>query len=101
MEKIDKKRLRHVSKAAFETFGKHNQMRQLQEECAELIAAINHHFRDRDPNLEETTEEMADVLIVINQLIIGLGIYEQIAHHTNTKLQKLEKKLNDTWQLTK
>lgn len=101
MEEINKNELRHVSKLAFETFGMDNQLRQLQEECAELIVAINHYFRDRDPDLEETTEEIADVLIVINQIIIGIEIQNAIAHQTNTKIQRLEKKLYDIWQPTK
>lgn len=90
-----------LCKKAWETFGKYHQMRQLQEECAELIVAINHHFRDRDKYLEETTEEMADVLIILTQMIWGLDMYEQINQQMNNKLQRLESKLNHIWQPTK
>lgn len=90
-----------LCKKAWETFGKYHQLRQLQEECAELIVAINHHIRDRDKDLEETTEEIADVLIVLAQIIEGLDMYEQLITHIDNKLQKLESKLNDIWQPTK
>lgn len=90
-----------LCKKAWETFGKYHQMRQLQEECAELIVAINHHTRDRDKHLEETTEEIADVLIVLSQIIWGLDMYEQLKKHMDNKLQKLESKLNHIWQHTK
>ena len=69
-------------------------MRQLQEECAELIVAINHHLRGRDPNLEETTEEIADTLIVLNQILVGLDIDDKVDNQINIKLQKLDSKLN-------
>lgn len=90
-----------LCKKAWETFGKYHQMRQLQEECAELIVAINHHLRDRDKDLEETTEEIADVLIVLAQMIGGLDMYEQLKKHMDNKIQKLDSKLNHIWQPTK
>lgn len=101
METYDGEKFTNVCKKAWETFGKYNQMRQLQEECAELIVAINHHFRDRDKYLEETTEEMADVLITLTQIIGGLDMYEQLDQQMDKKLQRLESKLNDIWQPTK
>lgn len=101
METYDEKEITNICKKAWETFGKYHQFRQLQEECAELIVAINHHFRDRDKYLEETTEEMADVLIILTQIIGGLDLYEQVDQQMNKKLQKLELKLNHIWQPTK
>ena len=90
-----------VCKKAWETFGKLSQMRQTQEECAELIVAINHHLRCRDKHLDETSEEMADVLITLLQIMSGLDLFVKVDKQINKKLHKLESKLNDTWPSTK
>lgn len=94
METVDKFQFYYISHLAFEKFGKEKQMRQLQEECAELIAAINHHFRGRDDNLDETIEEMADVSIMLSQIAEELNLQEKLNHLANIKLKKLESKLN-------
>lgn len=101
METVDKLQFYFISHQAFEKYGKEKQMRQLQEECAELIAAINHHFRGRDNNLDETIEEIADVTLMLSQIVEGLNLHEKLNHITNIKLKKIQSKLDDTWQLTK
>lgn len=104
METTTGDQLTSTCKQAWTTFGKEVQMRQLQEECAELIVAINHHLRGRDKYIEKITEEIADLLIVLTQIIGGLDMYEQLDEQMTRKLQKLEIIINqqsNPWQSTK
>lgn len=94
METVDKFQFYLITRQAFEKFGKEKQMRQLQEECAELIAAINHHFRGRDNNLDETIGEIADVTIMLSQIVECLNLHEKVNHMANIKLQKIKSKLD-------
>lgn len=57
---------------AVDTFGFKNQVRMLQEECAELITAANHYERGREGAYDNFIEELADVDIMMNQMIYGL-----------------------------
>jgi NTP pyrophosphatase (non-canonical NTP hydrolase) len=60
--------------------GTDSQLRQLMEECAELSVECSHTIREREKNPEGDplspglTEEMADVLFVIKQVMFLLGI---------------------------
>lgn len=58
---------------ACEVYGSEKQMRKAQEECGELIVAINHFLEGRKGGLENVIEETADVLLVANELrkIVG------------------------------
>lgn len=61
---------------AVEIYGTEAQLRQLQEECAELIVAVNHYLRKHKEKdsyggtmaLMKIIEEVADVEIMIAQL---------------------------------
>lgn len=55
-------------RSALDAWGTEPQLRQLQEECGELIAAINHFCRGREGSAEELAEEVADVLLVAMQI---------------------------------
>jgi NTP pyrophosphatase (non-canonical NTP hydrolase) len=58
----------NLFQASIETFGVDAQWRQLQEECGELIAAVNQViFRGRDP-VDKILEELASVELMINQV---------------------------------
>lgn len=89
MIRVTKFDLRATSKAAIKTFGVRNQLRQVQEECAELIAAINHYLRDSDKeNKISLLNEIADVVIMLEQLKVIYGdVNIQIA--LNVKLSRL------------
>jgi len=80
-------------RAALRRFGFTEQARMLQEECGELIAAINRWFRDRNDAFEAMVEEMADVEILIDQmrLVYGAEIDEARAR----KLARLKERLVD------
>lgn len=68
------------------------QMRQCQEEAAELIVAINHVIRGRKGSQENLHEEIADCLIIFAQLITQLDA-TLIAKLANKKLKKLAKSM--------
>ena len=68
MDKKLEERLIESAIEAVNTFGAPQQMRHTQEECAELIASINHWFRGREGSEEEVAEELADVIIMCAQM---------------------------------
>ena len=57
---------------AIEKWGTDDQLRMLQEECAELVQAINHYFRQVDNAKRNLIEELADVAIVHQQIVFAL-----------------------------
>jgi len=63
---------REVCALAIEKFGKWPQLRQLQEECAEVVVAVNHLQRGRITD-EEFLGECADVEIMILQARVIYG----------------------------
>ena len=58
-----------------EKFDTDNRINQLQEECAELICVANHYRRNRVP-VRNVAEEMADVRVLMEQVMLKLGITE-------------------------
>lgn len=54
-------------KKLYEFHGKDAQLRVMQEECGELVAAVSHYFRERPDAMQNLVEEMCDVLIMIMQ----------------------------------
>lgn len=64
------------ARTIFQHYGLDNQLRILQEECAELIQAVSKYQRAQDagkPILQAKTalmEEVADVMIMITQVVI-------------------------------
>lgn len=49
-------------------YGKENQLQQLSEECCELSVEAHHHLRNRGTR-SELAGEIADVLIMLEQII--------------------------------
>jgi len=72
MEKTQKE-LDKLYKNCIETWGVEAQLRQAQEECAELIVAINHFLRNRKNSLREIVEETADVFLMVHQMMEIVG----------------------------
>lgn len=70
------------------------QLNQVQEECAELIAAINKLRRNKKGSFSLVEEEVADVCIMIAQCkrIIGANYIDEIIAK---KLKRCEERLND------
>ena len=69
--------------------GREAQLAQAQEECAELIVAVNHYRRGRDGALDALASEVADVQIMAAQLEVMLGS-EIVRHHRDGKLKRLK-----------
>ena len=83
-------------KRAIEHYGPQNQMMQSMEELAELSVAISKCIRypDKIETKQHVTEEIADVLIMIEQLKIILDIKEyEINSYKAYKLDRLEKRI--------
>lgn len=71
------------------------QLNQTQEECAELIAAINHFRRKKSQNAhDELCEEIADVIIMLNQCMIFLD-ESKINKKISEKLARAGERLNN------
>ena len=92
-----------IIEAAIAKLGEENQMRQTQEELAELIVAINKYERaiknDGYPSYidytrKEVIEEMADVLIMFDAVKKILNVQdEEIEHFRAFKLNRLLNRL--------
>lgn len=78
-----------IAKLAIEKYGEAAQLRQLQEECAELIVAVNHFFRQRQNAREELIEEFADVTIVLMELTPSLNYKDELTNMIDYKLGRL------------
>lgn len=50
-------------------YGKESQLDILQEECAELVQAVSKYKRGKDDDFSHLLEEMADVTIMIEQVL--------------------------------
>jgi NTP pyrophosphatase (non-canonical NTP hydrolase) len=88
----------HVSRVmsrAVEMYGIANQLRVLQEECGELVAAINQHSRGRI-SLSELASEVADVVITIGygRLACGPDIVDRFI---DEKLGRLRTKVEEAY----
>ena len=92
-----------IIEAAIAKLGEENQMRQTQEELAELIVAINKYERaiknDGRPShiaysRKEVINEMADVLIMLDAIKNILDIQdEELEHFRAFKLNRLLNRL--------
>ena len=78
-----------IAKLAIEKYGNAAQLRQLQEECAELIVAVNHFFLHRQNAREELIEEFADVTIVLMELTPSLNYKDELTNMIDYKLGRI------------
>ncbi len=84
---------RKIYKEAIDAWGFRAQARMLQEECGELIVAVSHCLREREDGVKEMAEELADVYIMVGQMIEYLGA-DIIKHVVDSKLKMVEEKLD-------
>ena len=61
-----------IIRDAVDTYGFESQRKILQEECAELIVAASHYDRGRPGAYDNFLEELADVDIMISQMVYAL-----------------------------
>lgn len=80
-----------VLEKAVETWGETAQTDVMIEEMAELTKAILNHRRGRESNI---SEEMADVYIMLKQLEIIFENEGKIKTFIETKINRLEERLN-------
>lgn len=85
---------RELYEKAYNTWGLPAQMRVVTEECAELIVAISHWERRRI-SVEEFLSEVADVMIMCEQMAWMFG-EEKFEVIKQAKLERLKSKLNDS-----
>ena len=87
--KIDEEKVKRIA----DYYGWNNQLKQLAEECCELSVESLHYIRE-GRGIEKIFEEMADVLIMIQQIIylIGHG-YEDIEKCAEFKLDRQLKRI--------
>ena len=95
---FDSKVFRNAFKI-YKHYGRMQQLRQTQEECAELIVAINKLFRNNQDSISSNKasnnflEEVADVEIMLVQCQIMLQEIGKIEEYRNILVKKLERQL--------
>lgn len=82
-----------ITKSAIKKYGYAAQFRQLQEECAELIVAVNHYFRQLPQSKEELIKEVADVTIMLMELTPSLNDLDEVNDMIDHKLAILSSRL--------
>ena len=82
--RIDEEKVKQIA----DFYGLKNQLKQLAEECCELSVESLHYIRERG-GTERISEEIVDVLIMIQQIIylIGHG-YGDIENYAEFKLDR-------------
>ncbi len=89
-----------ILKKAIEKYGD-LQLLVAMEECSELIKAITKYIRSKGDMVKEINaicdiaEEIADVQIMIKQLIMMFDLNYQVEFQKENKIKRLEKRLND------
>lgn len=84
-----------ILRNAVKTFGSEAQLRMLQEECGELIAATSHLLRNRYNGGVEFLNEFVDVYIVMSQIFIAMKSSAEFRNEFDMKIDKLEQKLKE------
>jgi NTP pyrophosphatase (non-canonical NTP hydrolase) len=79
-----------ATRSALETFGDYLQTQMAIEEMAELTVALKHHERGR-VGIEAVQEEIADVCIVLAQLVEAFGrdAISEIAEQKQERLMQV------------
>ena len=81
-----------ILKDALYHFGINHQQTKCIEEMSELIKEICKN-KDGQDNVDHIAEEIADVLITIDQMIIYYDIYFAVAQYRTEKLERLRHKV--------
>lgn len=80
-----------IARAAVDRWGPRSQEAQLVEEIGELLAALSHYRRGR-VGADAVREELADVQIVLRQIIEVYGA-DEVRRHADAKLRRLAERL--------
>lgn len=85
---------RELYRLALDTYGPEAQTVMVFEEMAELQKELCKHARGAR-NLEAIAEEIADVLIMLEQMVVLHGCEAMVAGEKRRKLSRLEKRLKE------
>ena len=94
---MTKDEMKKVCRQAVGKWGEEAQLRQAQEEAAELIVAINHYLRGRALSLDHLVRELADMRIMMEQLEFILAIEGKTADYERrieSMIESLQEKIN-------
>lgn len=94
---------REILQKAIKTYGTHNQMLKCIEECGELSRAVSRILIElssgdgftTEKSKENLHEELADVLIMIKQMIIMFDCEDEVSAWEFKKTNRLEERLNN------
>lgn len=86
-----------ICRAALETFGKSSQMQVAIEEMSELTKELCKHRRGRD-NVETIAEEIADVEIMLQQMVMLFDCAGQVETFRRYKLERLAERIKEAKQ---
>ena len=92
---------KEVLKQAIKTYGTHNQMLKCIEECGELSRAVSRILTElssgdgftTEESQENLYEELADVLIMIDQMMMIFECREKVFEQGLRKLNRLKERL--------
>src|SRR5690606_40282290 len=86
-----------ILKKAIETYGEENQLNKLQEECAELIAAISRYRENpvEQKNYINVIEEAVDVETVLLQLLNYTFPDQVVEYIRYDKAERLARRLEE------
>ena len=93
MEIMTNEEQQAVLQDAVDTYGMDNQMKVLQEECGELIVAVSHYQRGRVNAFDNIVEELADVTIMIKQMLYALDADVPFEFYCEKKINRLKERL--------
>lgn len=93
---MKRKKIEKIFKKSIEVYGKESQSRQVMEECAELIQAVNKMLRYEDRPAEpeyyaNLVEEIADVEIMLYQLKVMFNVSDDEVFKVKIQKAKREK----------
>lgn len=83
-----------ICQAALETFGKESQMTMAIEEMSELTKELCKRCRGRD-NVEALAEEIADVEIMLQQMVMLFDCAGQVETFRRHKLERLAGRIEE------
>lgn len=93
---------KNILRKAIDTYGTHNQMLKCIEECGELSRAISRILIElssgdgftTEESQENLYEELADVSIMIHQMIMMFDCADEVMVQQLKKLKRLEERLS-------
>ena len=81
-----------VLRRALQVYGPFKQCKKAMEECAEFIVAMSHHLEEREGSLDGLIEEIADVVIMMEQMSLIVGL-PNVQAAKERKLQRLVERM--------